>query len=190
MIGLAVGASASVLTFSVALDVAVPIVCTYIASIIGANIYNFVYAEDLTKERIINKDNYFNSITLAIILNVITDIRYTETNSFDKSANQIFSEAITDAISKLSVMTVGIQMTGTTGKKEIDVADVKKYTEPFLEKQEMQEKITNLNIPTKSFSYALTKVKTTYVKKTGEDLRLYKKNKDEFLEKRKKEKTK
>ena len=87
-------------------------------------------------------------------------------------------------------MTVGIQMTGTTGKKEIDVADVKKYTEPFLEKQEMQEKITNLNIPTKSFSYALTKVKTTYVKKTGEDLRLYKKNKDEFLEKRKKEKTK
>jgi hypothetical protein len=34
----------------------------------------------------------------------------------------------------------------------------------------------------------MTKVKTTYVKKTGEDLRLYKKNKDEFLEKRKKEK--
>jgi len=185
VIGIAAGAVTTIVLTSVT---SLPLVPAYLATIIGSNIYNFVYANDVTKEQIFSNESIFNSITLSIILNVITDIRYTETKSFDKSANEIFSEAITDTISKISMMTVNIQMTGTTGKKAIETADVHKYTEPYSEKQEMQEKITNLNIPTKSFSYALTKVKTTYVKKTGEDLRLYKKNKDEFLEKRKKEK--
>jgi hypothetical protein len=84
-------------------------------------------------------------------------------------------------------MALGTYMAGTTTPDGV-VKNVIQYKENYPVKQEMLEKITNLNIPIKSFSYAMTKVKTTYVKKTGEDLRLYKKNKDEFLEKRKKEK--
>jgi hypothetical protein len=54
----------------------------------------------------------------------------------------------------------------------------------------MQEKLTNFNIPFKSFSYAMSVVKSTYVKENVDNLRLYKNNKDEFMEKRKKEKKK
>ena len=86
-------------------------------------------------------------------------------------------------------MTVGTQMTGST-QLQGTISNVTVNTEKYAVKQEMQEKITNLNIPIKSFAYALTKVTTTYVKKTGEDLRLYKKNKDAFMEKWKKEKNK
>ena len=86
-------------------------------------------------------------------------------------------------------MTVGTQMTGST-QLQGTISNVTVNTEKYAVKQEMQEKITNLNIQIKSFAYALTKVTTTYVKKTGEDLRLYKKNKDAFMEKWKKEKNK
>ena len=37
----------------------------------------------------------------------------------------------------------------------------------------IKNKLTNLNIPLQSFSYALTLVKTTYVQETGRQLRLY-----------------
>jgi len=162
----------------------------YLATIIGSNIYNFVTAENLTTNDILNKDNeYFNSITLSIILNTITDIRYIETDKFNNSANEIFSNAILEAINKLSILTVGTSMTGVPSTK-LTTSDIKKYTEKYNFRDGIKEKLTNLNIPIKSFSYALTKVKSTYVKKTGEDLRLYKNNKDAFMEKLRKEKNK
>jgi hypothetical protein len=160
----------------------------YLGAVVAANMYNFIYAEDVSKEDVLRQNSSaYNSITLSIILNIITDVRYIETKDFNKSANQIFSEAITTTINKLGTMALGTYMAGTT-TPDGDVKNVIQYIENYPVKQEMLEKITNLNIPIKSFSYAMTKVKTTYVKKTGEDLRLYKKNKDEFLEKRKKEK--
>ena len=160
----------------------------YLGAVVAANMYNFIYAEDVSKEDVLRQNSStYNSITLSIILNIITDVRYIETKDFNKSANQIFSEAITTTINKLGTMALGTYMAGTTTPDGV-VKNVIQYKENYPVKQEMLEKITNLNIPIKSFSYAMTKVKTTYVKKTGEDLRLYKKNKDEFLEKRKKEK--
>jgi len=162
---------------------------SYLALLVATNLYNFVYVEDVSKEMIVNQENYFNSVIMSIILNIITDIRYIETNDFNKTANEIFSKAITSAIGQLSTMTVGTQKTATTQEKGT-LAGLKLNTEVYDVKQEMQENITNLNIPLKSFSYAMTKVTTTYVKKTGDDLRLYKQNKDKFLEQYKKEKGK
>ena len=51
---------------------------------------------------------------------------------------------------------------------------------------DINNKLTNLNIPLRSFAYALTVVKTTYVKETGILLQKYYDNKDKFMEEQKK----
>ena len=46
---------------------------------------------------------------------------------------------------------------------------------------QMKQKLTNLNMPIESFYYALTLVKSTYVKKMGDDVKKYHADKDAFM---------
>jgi hypothetical protein len=53
---------------------------------------------------------------------------------------------------------------------------------------ELKKKLTNLNVPIQSFSYALTLVKTTYDKETGRQLKLYDTDREELLKQLRKKK--
>jgi len=57
------------------------------------------------------------------------------------------------------------------------------YTRPTNDPlhDQMKQKLANLNMPIESFYYALTLVKSTYVKKMGEDVKKYHADKDAFL---------
>ena len=162
---------------------------TYTTGVLAANIYNFIYAADVNKTDIINENQMASQILLPTILNIITDIRYLETNDFTKPANEAFSKSITQIIEKL-LYVAKINPSNTTTTSTATYTDIKFNTEKTIVRQDMQEKLTNFNIPFKSFSYAMSVVKSTYVKENVDNLRLYKNNKDEFMEKRKKEKKK
>ena len=57
------------------------------------------------------------------------------------------------------------------------------YTRPTHDPRhdQMKQKLTNLNMPIESFYYALTLVKSTYVKKMGDDVKKYHADKDAFM---------
>jgi hypothetical protein len=162
---------------------------TYTTGVLAANIYNFIYAADVNKTDIVNENQMGSQILLPTILNIITDIRYLETNNFSITANEAFSNSIKQIIEKLLYF-AKINPSNTTTTSTADYTNIQFNTEKTIVRQDMQEKLTNFNIPFKSFSYAMTVVKSTYVKENVDNLRLYKNNKDEFMEKRKKEKKK
>lgn len=162
---------------------------TYTTGVLAANIYNFIYAADVNKSNIVNESQMASQILLPSILNIITDIRYLETSDFKITANEAFSKSITQIIEKL-LWVAKHNPSNTTTTSTATYTDIKFNTEKTIVRQDMQEKLTNFNIPFKSFSYAMSVVKSTYVKENVDNLRLYKNNKDEFMEKRKKEKKK
>jgi len=64
----------------------------------------------------------------------------------------------------------------------------KLYKEIVTQDDKIKSLLVNLNIPNQSFAYALTVVKSTYVKQSGKDLRDYYNDKDKFMEEYKKRK--
>jgi hypothetical protein len=64
--------------------------------------------------------------------------------------------------------------------------DIKSYKSTTVEPNDIRRRLTNLNIPFTSFSYALTVVQSTYVAETGVMLTQYYNNKDKFMEEYKK----
>lgn len=159
----------------------------YAATALAANIYNFIYAEDVKSDDILNEDEMISNVILPTIFNIITDIRYVETQKFEITPNKAFSNALEKAINSLGLLTIGLSETGSTNTT-ITPTSLQINLENAVVKQDMQEKLTNLNIPFKSFSYAMTVVKSTYVAKNVTDLRLYKNNKDKFMDQKRKEK--
>lgn len=128
----------------------------------------------------VNKETILNDLTLTVFFNIITEIQQVETNNLSQSPLDIFQQAIKDAVSNISwwntFTSEGRTSTNVGTQKTLwntKLSQIKKYSQNQIPDPDIKRKLTNLNIPLTSFSYALTLVKTTYVKETGRQLKLY-----------------
>ena len=146
--------------------------------------YQFYTAENVDNTQITN------NFLLSVILNIITENRYITTKNFDDDPASIFSEFLKKKIEQTSgilrkitqTMASSSSLKGETTDYPIVLYNKANIAEP----SDIKDKLTNLNIPFRAFAYALTTVKSTYVKETGELLKDYYDNKDKFMEKWKK----
>ena len=146
--------------------------------------YQFYTAENVDNTQITN------NFLLSVILNIITENRYITTKKFDDDPASIFSEFLKKKIEQTSGILQTItqkiasssSLKGNTTNYPIVLYNKANIAEP----SDIKDKLTNLNIPFRAFAYALTTVKSTYVKETGELLKDYYDNKDKFMEKWKK----
>ena len=146
--------------------------------------YQFYTAENVDNTQITN------NFLLSVILNIITENRYITTKKFDDDPASIFSEFLKKKIEQTSgilrkitqTMASSSSLKGETTDYPIVLYNKANIAEP----SDIKDKLTNLNIPFRAFAYALTTVKSTYVKETGELLKDYYDNKDKFMEKWKK----
>jgi hypothetical protein len=142
-----------------------------------SNLYSLSTSTNVPKETILN------DFGLVTIFNLITEIQNVETDSLENNTPiEIFLKAISDAEQKISWWQSLKQNITAESKTKLDSdvtnkepAEILKYSQPnnIQIDPDIKSKLTNLNIPLQSFSYALTLVKTTYVKETGRQLRLY-----------------
>lgn len=165
-----------------------PYAITYLSLLVLANTYSLVTSKQVTKETILN------DITLITIFNLITEIKQIETLDLNTDPIEIFSDQLDNTINGLSWWTK-TKMSITTEKKSIlsgiVETEIKKYEEKLKTiDPNIKQKLTNLNIPIQAFAYASTLVKSTYVKETGEQLKLYEKDRDKLLADIKKKKEK
>jgi len=138
----------------------------------------------------VNDTQITNNFLLSVILNIITENRYITTKKFDDEPASIFSEFLKKKIEQTSGILQTItqkiasssSLKGNTTNYHIVLYNKANIAEP----SDIKDKLTNLNIPFRAFAYALTTVKSTYVKETGELLKDYYDNKDKFMEKWKK----
>jgi len=146
--------------------------------------YQFYTAENVDNTQITN------NFLLSVILNIITEIRYITTKKFDNKPALIFSEFLKNKIEQTSGILQKITQTMASSSslkgKTTDYPIVLYNKANIAEPPDIKDKLTNLNIPFRAFAYALTTVKSTYVKETGELLKDYYDNKDKFMEKWKK----
>jgi hypothetical protein len=146
--------------------------------------YQFYTAENVDNPQITN------NFLLSVILNIITENRYITTNKFDDKPALIFSEFLKNKIEQTSgiLQTITQKMASSSSLKgeTTDYPIVLYNKANIVEPPDIKDKLTNLNIPFRAFAYALTTVKSTYVKETGELLKDYYDNKDKFMEKWKK----
>jgi len=146
--------------------------------------YKFYTAEDVENPQVIN------NFLLNVIFNIITEIKYITTKDFNKEPSEIFKEFLENKIKQTSgilrtitqTMASSSSLKGETTDYPIVLYKKANIAEPL----DIKDKLTNLNIPFRAFAYALTTVKSTYVKETGELLKDYYDNKDKFMEKWKK----
>ena len=138
----------------------------------------------------VNDTQITNNFLLSVILNIITENRYITTKKFNDEPASIFSEFLKKKIEQTSGILQTItqkiasssSLKGNTTNYDIVLYNKANIAEP----SDIKDKLTNLNIPFRAFAYALTTVKSTYVKETGELLKDYYDNKDKFMEKWKK----
>ena len=150
--------------------------------------FQFYTAESLDNSELIN------NFLLYTIMNIITDIRYITTKTFNKKPSLVFKEFLdnkleqTSGILKRIVKTAEKLVTSSSvfNNETINYPIVLYNKANIAEPSDIKDKLTNLNIPFRAFAYALTTVKSTYVKETGELLKDYYDNKDKFMEKWKK----
>ena len=146
--------------------------------------YQFYTAENVDNPQIIN------NFLLSVILNIITENRYITTKEFNNKPALIFSDFLKNKIEQTSniLQTITQKMTSSSSLKgETEDYPIVLYNKANItEPRDIKDKLTNLNIPFRAFAYALTTVKSTYVKETGELLKDYYDNKDKFMEKWKK----
>lgn len=136
-----------------------------------------------------SKEQILNSIELTTIFNLITEIGNIELDEdiSNKSVHQVFNDAITKALKKITWWESTVTSFFTEFKTKLhssksSPAEIKKYDKSKLNiDSEIKKKLTNLNIPIQSFSYAATIVKTTYDKETGRQLQLYDTDKEALL---------
>lgn len=136
-----------------------------------------------------SKEEILNSIELTTIFNLITEIGNIELDEdiSNKSVHQVFNDAITKALKKITWWQSTVTSFFTEFKTKLhssksSPAEIKKYDKSKLNiDSEIKKKLTNLNIPIQSFSYAATIVKTTYDKETGRQLQLYDTDKEALL---------
>ena len=154
----------------------------------ATDIYQFATAENIDKGYIIN------SMFLNLVFTKITDIRYIITDNLKGSSTNLFINNIEKDLNNVNFI---INLTnkvlfsqGHASNKSPFLNDVTLYKTKAVEPENIKDKLTNLNIPLQSFAYALTTVKTTYVKETGDLLRKYYDNKDKFMEEYKKKQKK
>ncbi|MCJ7801936.1 MAG: hypothetical protein MUP82_06220, partial [Candidatus Marinimicrobia bacterium] len=146
-----------------------------------ANIRNAVYSQQ-------TQDDIVNNILLMQIITMIR-VGYLETteNFEDKSPDKIFIDALTNVIKQLSfysrIQTTIPKETQVTLSDDISMDSVKKQKAI----ENIDNMLVNVSIPMQSFYYALSVVKSTYNKKTGDMLMKYYDNKDKFLEEYKNE---
>jgi hypothetical protein len=146
--------------------------------------YQFYTAENVDNPQITN------NFLLSVILNIITENRYITTKKFDDDPASIFSEFLKKKIEQtsgiLQTITQKIASSSSLKGETTDYPIVLYNKANIAEPSDIKDKLTNLNIPFRAFAYALTTVKSTYVKETGELLKDYYDNKDKFMEKWKK----
>jgi len=151
-------------------------------------IYSFATSQNVSKETILD------DFTLITIFSLITEIQQVETDDLDNNTPiQIFLQAINVAKNTISWW---VSFSGSIKRESNNVSvntktvsgTVKKYNLKTKIDPELKKKLTNLNVPIQSFSYALTLVKTTYDKETGTQLKLYDTNREELLKQLRKKK--
>ena len=128
--------------------------------------YQFYTAENVDNPQITN------NFLLSVILNIITENRYITTKKFNDKPALIFSDFLKNKIEQTSgilqkitqTMASSSSLKGETEDYPIVLYNKANTAEPL----DIKDKLTNLNIPFRAFAYALTTVKSTYVKETGE----------------------
>ena len=152
------------------------------------NLYSLATNQNVTKETIL--DNF----TLITIFYLIAEVQTVDTDDLTSNTPiDIIRKAINDAKQKITWWQSIVNKTQETsvviGKETIEKpCEIMKYMYNQQDNPEIKNKLTNLNIPIQSFSYALTLVKTTYDKETGRQLRLYDTDKEALLKEIRKKK--
>jgi ATP-dependent Zn protease len=150
------------------------------------NLYTLSTSQKVSKETILN------DFTLITIFNLITEIQQVETDDFDKEPVDIFLDAINKSKDSISWWQSFVKSTTTESSSYVSSSnskgEIKKYESNMKIDPEIKKKLTNLNVPIQSFSYALTLVKTTYDKETGRQLKLYDTDREELLKELRKKK--
>ena len=169
-------------------------------SIIGvgliANIYN-IY-QDPNK---IGSEEIIDNVYVNLLFDLITIKGYVEVENFSDDAFEAFDATISQIIHSQGVL---FDADFATRKETSGLEDSwnffnsEKYvkTDGYVNKMTLEENsppnikylLTNLNIPLQSFYYAMSQVKSTYIKGLVDDLNSYYNNKDDFLEELKKRK--
>ena len=139
--------------------------------IIICSIYN------LSTSQSVNKDTILNDFSLVTLFTIITQIQSIDTDSLNKPPIEILVDYVNDTYQKISfyqkVMNTTISSSFKVPKLESKKTGITRNSIKPIDIPGIKNKLTNLNIPLQSFSYALTLVKTTYVQETGRQLRLY-----------------
>ena len=153
------------------------------------DLYNWQTAEN------VDINNVIDSLLVTAIFNTITEINYITVSDFkndDKLAlifinniEKLFNESLV-FIEKINPLMSSTHTLANTLPPDRVVLFNSIIEEPV----DIKDRVTNLNIPLKSIANALSIVKSTYNKETGEGLKQYYENKDAFLEKLKKQKNK
>ncbi len=149
-------------------------------------LYSYITAENPSPEDVID------SFLTKMMFTIITEIQFITVNNLnDSNATEAFIKALDDYINSSQSFIMAnfynrFKNTSTIDKIEtvstpITLNTMTKSTVDI----DINNKLTNLNIPLRSFAYALTVVKTTYVKETGILLQKYYDNKDKFMEEQK-----
>jgi hypothetical protein len=148
-----------------------------------------------------NPDDILRNKETLVIFNILKTGTL-ETESLDTSLGELLIDSINKACqSELLSMELFARMLstlittlkGVVGAEEVSVK--RKFTQPTrtqgtakyetpvhdARRDLMKRQLTNLNMPIESFYYALTLVKSTYVKRMGDDVRKYHDNKDAFM---------
>ena len=150
-------------------------------------LYSHITAENPSPEYVID------SFLTKMMFTIITEIQFiTVKNLNEGNATEAFIKSLEDYINSsqsffLTYFYNIYQNTSTINKIETVRAPitVNAMTQSTVD-IDINNKLTYLNIPLRSFAYALTVVKTTYVKETGILLQKYYDNKDKFMEEQKK----
>lgn len=98
-----------------------------------------------------------------------------------KSNSYIVCRKFMDFLSLTYQPIDNIVFTNTPSKIKIDNLKKEKDISDDATRNSMKNKLINLNVPLQSFYYALTLVKSTYVKQLGNDVKKYNEDKDAFM---------
>jgi hypothetical protein len=127
-----------------------------------------------------NPDAIINDVGSMVLFSLLTELRYMECNNLNTT--NVFKE-ISKQIEKIaSTLTNQRRMKKWTNKNTTNHI-IKKYNiGNNIITRDIKNMLVNLNIPMRSFYYALNIVKSTYNKETGPMLLEYFENRDKFME--------
>jgi len=150
-------------------------------------LYSYITAENPSPEDVID------SFLTKMMFTIITEIQFITVNNLNgTNATKAFIQALNEYINSTQSFVMANfynRFKNTSAINNIETVSTPITLNTMTKSTvniDINNKLTNLNIPLRSFAYALTVVKTTYVKESGMLLQKYYDNKDKFMEEQKK----